>query len=50
MENRQEMLLDLPDFILQEWQEDDLIAAISRVWYNWMISHVRSANQKPGTA
>ena len=34
IKNNQEILLDLPDFALQEQQEDNLMVAISRAWYN----------------
>ena len=34
MENNREILLDLADFARQEQPEDNLMVAISQVWYN----------------
>ena len=34
IENKQEILLDLADFALQEQPEDNLTVTISRAWYN----------------
>ena len=34
IKNNQEILLNLDDFALQEQQEDNLMVASSRAWYN----------------